>query len=553
MWAIRILTGPQAGQVIPLKAGTIVVGRGSTCEVKLASTGVSKEHAQFLVTSDKVILSDMNSRNGTFVNGVRIQNQRLQPGDKLSVHDILIDLMQLPDNAIFPGAFQRPGGQALRPAGPAHGGMYGGVPVGMHNPMPSPYGLHVPPAHAGSMGDENEGAVAPRSSGVAGAYDGLVDYVETVAMPGVYHLARMLDYRWVIVSVVAIYICLVTAVAVIPTLTMVRSSIQEESQRRARTIARNLAAINSQPIVERSEISVTTRPAELEDGVTGALVVSAKDGSIIAPANQRGSYADKSFVARAKKSDKELVAQIDDTTIGASAPIMGYNSETRMNSVLAYAIVIYDMSSVVGKQNRTITLFIQILGIAGVLGLVLYFFLIRLIERPIEELNAQLDEALREGRDDLATEFQFPRLAALASNINSALSRITAVGSGEQAVMVNRDAEAMNLIRLMLVPALAINGIDDRIIVCNASFDRLVGGGVDLRGRPLTDIPDTALQQNLRDLVPRLRQMPDQVASGEIPFMGEPHEIRGQSVAGTGGEPAYYIITIRRAGQEEAG
>ena len=96
-WAIRVLSGPQAGQIMPLTVGYNVIGRSPNCQIKLASNAVSKEHATVLVTDDgKVIITDMNSRNGTFVNGLRVQNQKLQAGDKLTFHDLIIDILKLP-------------------------------------------------------------------------------------------------------------------------------------------------------------------------------------------------------------------------------------------------------------------------------------------------------------------------------------------------------------------------------------------------------------------------------------------------------------------------
>ncbi len=90
MWGIRILTGSQAGQIFALPTGKHVIGRAPTCAVKIASGSVSKEHASVLITGDKLILTDLESRNGTFVNGVKIQHQRLNLGDKLSTHDVLM-------------------------------------------------------------------------------------------------------------------------------------------------------------------------------------------------------------------------------------------------------------------------------------------------------------------------------------------------------------------------------------------------------------------------------------------------------------------------------
>ena len=79
-------------------------------------------------------------------------------------------------------------------------------------------------------------------------------------------------------------------------------------------------------------------------------------------------------------------------------------------------------------------------------------------------------------------------------------------------------------------------------------FDKLVGGGVNLLGRSLTEIPDVALQENLRDLLPRMRAALGEIALSEIPFAGEKYEICGQAVMGNGEDPAYFLIVINPLG-----
>jgi hypothetical protein len=197
------------------------------------------------------------------------------------------------------------------------------------------------------------------------------------------------------------------------------------------------------------------------------------------------------------------------------------------------------MSSIQG-----LTLFVQILAMALISGAVLYFFLFKIIEEPLIALNGGLDEALREGRDDLQTRYRFPVLEALISNINSALSRIGQPSSQvSMAPVVNREIEATNIVRMLSMPALAVNALDDRVIATNRGFDSLVGGGLNLQGRPLMDIPDVALQANLVDLLPKMRDALGEIAISEIPFVGEKYEVCGQAVMGLS-EPAYYLITL---------
>jgi len=70
-----------------LKTGrTISIGRMETCDLTIPSPLVSRRHADLQCESDRVILQDLNSTNGTFVNGKRVIGPiALQRGDKVGI------------------------------------------------------------------------------------------------------------------------------------------------------------------------------------------------------------------------------------------------------------------------------------------------------------------------------------------------------------------------------------------------------------------------------------------------------------------------------------
>ncbi len=51
----------------------------------MRAADVSKQHCQILVEPDRVVVEDLGSANGTFVNDRRIQQARLRDGDRLRV------------------------------------------------------------------------------------------------------------------------------------------------------------------------------------------------------------------------------------------------------------------------------------------------------------------------------------------------------------------------------------------------------------------------------------------------------------------------------------
>jgi hypothetical protein len=58
---------------VPLGEGENVIGRAADAAVSVASERISRRHARILVTQGRATLEDLGSRNGTFVNGSRLE------------------------------------------------------------------------------------------------------------------------------------------------------------------------------------------------------------------------------------------------------------------------------------------------------------------------------------------------------------------------------------------------------------------------------------------------------------------------------------------------
>jgi len=77
---------PQGGgDSIPLLKKSLLVGRRESCDVVLRFSNVSAHHCQLTVAGGYWYVRDLKSRNGIKVNGVRVNEKRLDPGDVLSI------------------------------------------------------------------------------------------------------------------------------------------------------------------------------------------------------------------------------------------------------------------------------------------------------------------------------------------------------------------------------------------------------------------------------------------------------------------------------------
>jgi predicted component of type VI protein secretion system len=74
---------------IPLPAPTTVIGRRPDCNLQIPAKDVSRLHCQIAIEGSAVTLKDLGSTNGTYVNGERVEEAVLRPGDKVRVGPVV--------------------------------------------------------------------------------------------------------------------------------------------------------------------------------------------------------------------------------------------------------------------------------------------------------------------------------------------------------------------------------------------------------------------------------------------------------------------------------
>jgi diguanylate cyclase (GGDEF)-like protein len=81
-----ILAGPQMGEMVKLEPGSMItIGREEGVQLLLNDDGVSRQHARIGMLGAQVTIVDLNSRNGTFVNGAKVAERKLSDGDKIQI------------------------------------------------------------------------------------------------------------------------------------------------------------------------------------------------------------------------------------------------------------------------------------------------------------------------------------------------------------------------------------------------------------------------------------------------------------------------------------
>ena len=122
-------------QLVPLDANlaipiavqqpVLLVGRHPEADVRLTAAPVSRRHCCLAVVDDRVLVRDLGSRHGVFVNGVRVEEAPLNPGDEVAIAHLIYRL------------------EVIRPVPPAVTAVTA-PPPGRPAPAPSPVPAPVP-------------------------------------------------------------------------------------------------------------------------------------------------------------------------------------------------------------------------------------------------------------------------------------------------------------------------------------------------------------------------------------------------------------------------
>lgn len=113
-------SGPNPGKTFLLEKEENLLGRDLANDIVVSELEVSRRHVRFMIKDDRVLVEDLGSTNGTFLNGERISTaQELQSGDAITLGEEIVLVFQeeeLEDEEPYV-VMQEP--ETVQPAAPA--------------------------------------------------------------------------------------------------------------------------------------------------------------------------------------------------------------------------------------------------------------------------------------------------------------------------------------------------------------------------------------------------------------------------------------------------
>ncbi len=94
--SLKVLSGNHEGKLIPIKDEKFFIGRGDDCQLRPKSESVSRRHCALIQKDGRLLLMDLKSRNGTYVNDKQLSHDKakiLKSGDRLKVGQLEFEVV----------------------------------------------------------------------------------------------------------------------------------------------------------------------------------------------------------------------------------------------------------------------------------------------------------------------------------------------------------------------------------------------------------------------------------------------------------------------------
>ncbi len=108
---LQVIEGEDKGKKFKLDKPNTKIGKKEGCDLILSDKTVSRNHIEIEYTSDSFLLKDMNSTNGTYLNGNKVKEAYLAPGDLIKLGNTSIEFQVFSETAkIEPSSSEAFGG-----------------------------------------------------------------------------------------------------------------------------------------------------------------------------------------------------------------------------------------------------------------------------------------------------------------------------------------------------------------------------------------------------------------------------------------------------------
>ncbi len=528
MHRLVIVAGPNRGSAFSLIEGENTIGRQMDNHIVLTSSKVSKRHCAILVTSQEVILRDEGSTNGTFVNGALARRHTMKPGDKLGVGEFVLELVRSGASAQIStgqtGSFSNSLEVGLLPSNPFD--LSGGAGA-LSLPGASQSPLKSGPA---SLQEAKFDDLVPSQELPEDLPGKLKFLFEGKIMPTFYGMLMKSELSNIVAGLLGVTLLIAVFASVMPMENMAEQGIQREAKIRGTVLAREIADRYAPHFVNHTESQIDFSLLNQEESIKIVALLN-MDLNIVAPQSRLGQLfsvgGEAAFARRMVKEYREGREKgggmfLDTNTYVHVEPIKAADPRTYANEVVALALISIDFSRNMVTAGGLEIAYGSAIIYTAIIGLMFYFILLRLIQKPYEVMNDDLDQVLRGEIPRVTKEFKVGPIEKLWDNVNAAVQRMgKGDPSGEEGVVM-WETEFAPWLAITDSGQMGLIGFDSNLVLVtvNPFFSELSGIRTDSVGQTLAQVGDQAMNSLVTEMKGNAERSGNRTATDKFEFQG---------------------------------
>lgn len=443
MYKLVAIAGPLRGKEFELNEGSNLLGRNDDCDIVIENQGVSKKHINITVTGEFAYLKDLESSNGTFLNGKLFKSGTVKTGDRIALPDNILQVVHVEERKII-------------------------------------IKKKLTDSETGQTEDDIfKGGEVPNA-----LPEKLLHLFKYRLMNFIHGINEEYEWRILLGILIFTFSVLVISVSIFPVLRTTQSVILEETKKRGRHFAEEVARINKNALARKNLDRIDT--AFLNDEKEVVYELMDLEGRIVNPLSKRNTYTNDTFSLRAKEEMEKtgrntfFKNDLGGGVIGVAQRIRAINTKTGGSEAVGLIALKFSSESLSNREAKDRVAYMEALAISIGLCLVFFGFIYFLTLRPIEEIRFLTEEGMKGKVRNVEGKYLMNELNSLKNSINTLLHRnreLSNEGGDEFAEVESDEGYVQSLREIMIgsgVPALILNS-EKNLMNINTEAEDLCG------------------------------------------------------------------------------
>ena len=440
MFKLILVQGP-AGlhKEYPLESKTYRLGRGSECDISIDSEFMSKVHAVIRVFPDHIEIEDLNSRNGTFVNGVMVKKANLHVRDRISFQNITFEIKT--EHVTHPSIFSE------------------------------------------------------RKKSSAKQFQWFFQTFE--------RLSQKLEWKYITLILTFLFVTLAFLGVVPPLINENHIQLQKEALKRGEFVLKHIARENQKYLsIEQGSLitdnlKLSTHVAESEERLTLVNIIDPKTKRILAPSERLNqSIENDAPYLRGTEAKSLMIEKLSETEFLISQPIWIYSREENREVIGAIVQAIFQAEGVGYTKHQYLNILLRSFLVFILIGVGYYISLQGFTYLALKKIDGEIQLASRKGYRHIELQTKFHEISEILESINKVFRRTRElIQKMPENVLTEGEKQTENIDEILKH---LIQAVQDGVIVLNPSFKIIK---INSAFSKMVNIPIDSVDQNIFDVV----------------------------------------------------